>query len=70
MERKDFQGICRLAEDGKIKWVDNMKTNQPGRVVSCSGDEFEVESQGHQEKWSSEDCKERTYGYRMRYDLQ
>lgn len=67
METRDFKGICKLAESGKIKWVDNMKTHQPGRVVSCTEQEFEVEFQGRHENWSPEDCKERTYGYRMRY---
>ena len=68
MKRSDFEGICHLAESGAIKWVDNLKTQQPGRVVSCSDDMFEVELRDHRETWSQEDCKERTYGYKIGYE--
>jgi hypothetical protein len=67
MERERFQGICELASEGKIKWVDNLKTHEAGRVISCTPEEFQVEFEGHREKWSPEECKERTYGYKMGY---
>ena len=70
MDKERFEGICELATEGKIKWVDNLVSQKAGRVVSCTEEWFEVEVQGqegHQEKWDRNLCKERTYGYRPMY---
>ena len=70
MERERFEGICEVATEGKIKWVDNLETHEAGRVVSCDDRWFEVEPQGqegHHEKWDRKVCKERTYGYKPMY---
>ncbi len=67
MERNRFEGICEVASRGKIKWVDNTKTSQSGRVVSCTSESLEVEFQGHHETWDPGVCKERTYGYQPVY---
>lgn len=67
MEKRRFEGICELAASGKIKWVDNLEKNRSGRVVSCTEKGFEVEFEGGHETWDPNECKERTYGYRMVY---
>ncbi|BCR06104.1 hypothetical protein DESUT3_31730 [Desulfuromonas versatilis] len=63
MERNRYEGICEVASHGEIKWVDNTKTGKSGRVVSCSGEKLQVETEGHRERWDSDQCRERTYGY-------
>lgn len=63
MKRDRFEGICAVASEGKVKWVDNLTTHQAGRVVSCASGKFEIESEGHRRKWDPEVCEERTYGY-------
>jgi hypothetical protein len=67
MEKERFRGICSVASEGKLKWVDNLKTHQSGRVLSCASGKFEIESEGHRRKWNPDECEERTYGYQPVY---
>lgn len=67
MESERFRGICSVASEGKLKWIDNLETHQSGRVLSCASGKFEVESEGQQTEWKPENCEERTYGYRPVY---
>lgn len=67
MEKDRFRGICSVASEGKVKWVDNRGIHQAGRVLSCAGGKFEVETEGHRKKWDPRDCEERTYGYHPVY---
>jgi hypothetical protein len=68
MKRTDFEGMCELAQEGRLTWVENMDSHEKGRVVSCSGETIEVETSGHRETWSLRDCKELTYGYKVNYE--
>jgi hypothetical protein len=67
MERERFRGICSVASEGKVKWVNNLKTHESGRVLSCDSGKFEIASGGHRRKWDPAECSERTYGYRPVY---
>jgi len=63
MEKERFEGICSVASEDKILWVDNLDTDQPGRVLSCKAGKLEVESEGGRKRWNPKSCQERTYGY-------
>ena len=67
MTRENFEGICRTASIGKVKWVDNMEEHRAGRVVACSMEKLEVEFENKHATWSPESCRERTYGYKPVY---
>jgi hypothetical protein len=62
MRRTDFEGMCELAQEGRLTWVEKMETHEKGRVVSCGGETIEVETSGHRETWNLRDCQELTYG--------
>lgn len=68
MRRTDYEGMCELAREGRLTWVENKDSHEAGRVISCSGDTVEVEVSGHHENWSLRDCKELTHGYKVKYE--
>jgi hypothetical protein len=68
MKRTDFEGMCELAQEGRLTWVENKGSHEKGRVVSCSGEKIEVETSGHRETWNLRDCQELTYGYKVNYE--
>ncbi|HXV21511.1 MAG TPA: hypothetical protein VD811_11065 [Desulfuromonadales bacterium] len=68
MRRTDFEGMCELAQEGRLTWVENTGSHEKGRVVSCSGEAIEVETSGHRETWNLRDCQELTYGYKVNYE--
>ncbi len=67
MKRTDYDGMCELASEGRLTWLENTLSHEKGRVISCEGDRIEVDVAGRQEEWSLRDCKELTYGYKVNY---
>jgi len=43
MKRTDFTGMCTLAREGRLTWVENTTLHETGRVVTCKTDTIEVE---------------------------
>ncbi len=68
MKQTDFEGMCELSEEGRLTWVENVKTNEAGRVISCSEEAIEVEVSGRRQSWNPDDCQEITHGYKVNYD--
>lgn len=67
MRQNEFEGMCELAGEGRLTWVENTHTHMAGRVVACNADNIEVEVAGHRENWDRHDCKELTHGYKVDY---
>lgn len=68
MERTDFEGMCELAKEGRLTWVENMDRGETGRVIDCSADTIAVDLGGVRADWNPRECRELTYGYRVNYD--
>jgi len=68
MRRTDFEGMCELAQEGRLTWVENMDSHEKGRVISCGTDTIKVDVAGHSETWGRQACKEMTFGYRLNYE--
>lgn len=68
MKRIDFEGMCELAKEGRLTWVENTSSHDKGRVISCSGDLIEVEVGGRRTAWEAKDCTELTHGYKINYE--
>ena len=68
MKRTDFSGMCTLAREGRLTWVENTTLNETGRVVTCKTDTIEVDVGGKIEDWNLSDCRELTHGYKINYD--
>lgn len=58
MNRPKFSRICRAAMAGEERYLKNTENNHAGRVLACLGDKVEVETSGHHETWSRDDCQE------------
>jgi hypothetical protein len=68
MKRTDFEGMCELAGEGRLTWVENMVSHETGRVVTCGDDTIGVDVGGARAEWVRHDCRELTHGYRVNYD--
>jgi hypothetical protein len=68
MRRTEFEGMCELAQDGRLTWVENTGSHEKGRVISCGTDTIEVDVAGHNEAWGRRECKEMTFGYKVNYE--
>jgi hypothetical protein len=68
MKRTDFEGMCELAQEGRLTWVENTGSHEKGRVVSCAAENIEVEVAGQSESWDRRECQELTYGYKVNYE--
>lgn len=68
MRRTDFEGMCELARDGRLTWVENTGTHDKGRVISCGIDTIEVDVAGDRKLWDVRDCQELTHGYKVNYE--
>ena len=68
MKRSDFEGMCELAREGRLTWVENIPRHETGRVVDCGTDTVTVDFGGARAEWRADDCRELTHGYRVNYD--
>lgn len=68
MKRTDFRGMCTLANEGRLTWVENTTLHETGRVMTCGSDTMTVEVGGKREDWHMRDCRELTNGYKVNYD--
>ena len=68
MKKTDFSGMCELAKEGRLTWVENTTLHETGRVVTCGRDMISVETGGRLEDWNLRDCRELTYCYKVNYD--
>lgn len=68
MTRADFNGMCELATEGRLTWVERSDTHMAGRVMGCDGEVITVAVGKGEERWDRRDCRELTHGYRVNYD--
>ncbi len=68
MRRTEFDGMCELAGEGRLTWLENIRSHEKGRVISCESDKIEVDVAGQREEWQPSECQELTYGYKVDYD--
>lgn len=68
MKRIELEGMCELAKDGRLTWVENLDTHDKGRVISCTGDKIEVDVGGRRAEWKATACREMTFGYKVNYE--
>ena len=68
MKRTDFEGMCELASEGRLTWLENMRNHEKGRVISCAGGKIAVDVDGQRQEWSPRECEELTYGFKINYD--
>ena len=68
MKRTDFTGMCTLAREGRLTWVENTTLHETGRVITCKTDTIEVDVEGKRADWDLRDCRELTHGYKVNYD--
>ncbi len=62
MTRLDYQNICELASDGKDKMLENQKSHQVGKILSCNHGYFNVKVGQGWQVWSREICEEAAAG--------
>lgn len=68
MKRNDFEGMCTLAREGRLTWVENTVNHEAGRVIGCGTQTITVDVHGKKADWNMRDCRELTYGYKINYD--
>lgn len=57
MRREEFEGICRAAQSGEDRFVQNIDLLYTGKVVACGEDRVTVEAFGHRFEWEAERCQ-------------
>lgn len=68
MRRREFEGMCELASEGRITWIENQDTHTMGRVLTCNESMITVQVGDHSERWDHRICQEKTHGYKVNYD--
>lgn len=58
MEKKRFEQICQSVRLGDEKHIEHQVTGTEGKVVSCRGTEFEVETGDRHQNWAMQNCDE------------
>ncbi len=58
MESNDFTKCCQAVEEGAEIYVENLGTHERGRIVFCTGTEFDVRVGGKRQHWGPEGCEE------------
>jgi len=59
MKRPEFKALCRGIKQGEERFVEDETFHKTGKVLGCSGNHFDVETEGEQQSWPSETCRER-----------
>ncbi|NIQ97590.1 MAG: hypothetical protein GWO11_03425 [Desulfuromonadales bacterium] len=57
MKKKKFENVCQSVRLGDDKRIEHQVTHSEGKVVGCSGTEFEVQTDNKQQKWAMENCE-------------
>ncbi len=61
MNKDRFDYVCVQSEQGRDVFVHNPKTEEDGRVLSCSGEQVEVENTaGEKRVWNYQEVEEVT----------
>ena len=68
MKKTDFTGMCELVGEGRLTWLENTRSHEKGRVLSCTENRIEVEVAGKREEWIPRECRELTHGYKIDYE--
>lgn len=68
MKRTEFDGMCELVDEGRLTWLENTRSHEKGRVISCEQGRIEVDVAGQEEAWNPRECEELTYGYKVNYE--
>ncbi len=58
MKSQKFENICNAVQAGEKREIEHMVTHQKGKVLSCSGMNFEVETDGKHQNWAMQNCEE------------
>ncbi len=58
MKNQRFESICRAVQDGQERRIEHMVTHQSGKVIACTGMNFEVETDGRHQNWAMQNCEE------------
>ncbi len=58
MEQKEYIECCQSIEEGDEVYLEETGTHKTGRLLYCSGDQFQVETEGKRETWAPERCEE------------
>jgi hypothetical protein len=57
MEPEEFDQLCHALEAGDEKYVENIGSQEKGKVLFCSGNRLEVEVNGKRETWAMDSCQ-------------
>ncbi|BCR06267.1 hypothetical protein DESUT3_33360 [Desulfuromonas versatilis] len=60
MKSQRFTSICQAVQNGQERHVEHQVTHQTGKIVACSGINFEVETDGRHQNWAMQNCEEQT----------
>lgn len=58
MRTPEFQKLCQAVSGGEEMYVKHVVIHQVGKVLSCHGDEVEVDVNGTHKTWIKENCVE------------
>jgi hypothetical protein len=58
MRREEFQKCCQAVEEGDEIILENTASHERGKILYCTGDEFQVKVEDKREAWVPENCEE------------
>lgn len=58
MKEGVFKKVCTSVQNGETRFVENSQNGHAGKIVSCSGEQLEVDIFGRHETWARKDCEE------------
>jgi hypothetical protein len=58
MEPNEYVKCCQAIEEGDEILLEEVGSHRTGRLLYCSGDQFQVESEGKREVWAPERTEE------------
>ena len=58
MRREEFQKCCQAVEEGEEIFLENTASHERGKILYCTGDEFQVNVEDKRATWAPESCEE------------
>lgn len=58
MRREEYQKCCQAIEEGEEIFVENILSHEQGKILYCSGDEFQVKVKDKRSTWTPAICEE------------
>jgi len=62
MTRLDYRNICEEVSNGEGRMLENAKTHDVGKILSCHSEYFNVEVGEGWRVWSRDECEETAEG--------